>query len=115
MIDPYSQIPEIMYDEDGAPMAVRVTETIDTPAKAMRRLAEEHDWIMDDFPCFWLPGDEYMRPVLSAYRAWRDEIKRTFYRPAENEDEFSSTHGEETWHPMSKPDARGIEYFEVRI
>lgn len=100
--------PEIMYDYDGAPIAVR-GDIARSPAAAVRHVTEDNDWWLDGllFPEYDDNGrPQYNIPKLLNFVR---TIKPGWMRPAETDADF----GWDTWYwcPQTHPNA--VPYWQL--
>lgn len=105
--------PDIVADDDGTPIAVLTTDRVNSPHRAVRYIAEEHDWYLEDLPIVWTPDEEHCRPVLSHYRRLVESVKPSHMRPWREGDEYDSEWGSDMWLwcPSTDPDA--VAYWEL--
>lgn len=110
--------PEVMFNEDGYPMAVR-GDLATNAQSAFRYIAEEFDFFIDHFDCVAI-GDEdedgniKYRPRLSTYRHQINEIKLSAMRPWREGDDEWTEWGDEAWYWCPWEDPKAVPYWEVR-
>jgi len=107
--------PPILYDQDGAPMAVRMW-IARTAKMAVRAILEEHPEWCEHVPCREIDEDgEIVRPILSEYRALVESCKITNFSVAGEGDDISgSEYGEDTWFDRGQTGG-GIPYWRVEL
>ncbi len=106
--------PEVMYDEDGAPIGVR-HDLARSPADALRRLLEEEGlWEMIE-NLYRYDSDEGIVPTLSlsALLAFIRGIVPGWMRPAASPDEHTITFGPETWVWCEPSEPAAVQYWKV--
>lgn len=112
-----AEAPDILYDGDGTPTAVRVSAKVNTAKIAVRVVAEEVPWLGDDFPCrdIFDDGSVY-RPVLSEYRELVESVKKGAWRPFDPEidSEHDSEWGTDSWWNCSPKVPGSVLYWDVR-
>lgn len=124
MIDPYQagdsmgikapgEPPEIMYDSDGEPIAVR-RDQVPLRRKVVRYLAQEHDWYLEWVGGFWIePEEEHFRYRLSEIREMVERIGVGHMRPWQEGDNSDSDYGKDAWFWCGPDEPGAVEYWDL--
>lgn len=106
--------PEIMYDEDGAPIAI-LGSTARSPADAVRRLVEDHgcDWYLDHLPGHWNEDEDEFRIDTGPLRRLVAGVAKGWMRPAETDDERTGFFGDDAWYWCAEDHPAAVAYWQV--
>ena len=108
--------PEILYDPDGSPIALR-RDLAKNPAQAIRYvLCEgEHEWLLDGLPGRWIEPDEedFRYSQAALMELCRATVPR-YMRPwHEATDDLDSEFGKDAWFWSDPMHPQKVEVWEL--